>query len=169
VKWHWVNGGALVATLLEVSVGGVTPAAPIAEGGSLRPRFTELEARVGSEPTDARALGELAEAYLERNVPGLAMATLDRAPARVRYEPIVADARARTLAELGDPERALEVQQRVLDECRDVACPRAVVGRGELRARWLREVIRLGPNGDDPDRTRLAYRPCSREVRLDLD
>lgn len=144
------------------------PASVIAAGRDLGPELAPLEVAVSRNPADANALHALADAYLERAAPGLAQAALDRAPAAVQISARIADARARSLTDLGLPEPALAAQQRALEACAEEACPPAMLARAERRARWLKELVRLGVEDSlaDPEKTELAYRLAMREVRL---
>ena len=163
--------------LALVGLGGlwaaVSPSARVAPalvGEPLGAEVGALEARVSAHPGDAAALAQLADAYLEHSAPGLAQAALARAPSAVRDLPPIADARARTLWQLGFAEAALEAQRRMLDTCTVVTCSPSLLGRAQRRERLLSELVRRGVDDPirDPHRSELAYRVSMREVTLDL-
>jgi hypothetical protein len=153
-----------------MAASSVSPPAPALAGRDLGPELTPLEARVSAHPNDSAALEELAEEYLTRGAPGLAQAALDRAPEAVRARPAIADARARSLSELGLARLALTAQKDVLSSCEQQPCSRGLVGRAERRARFLTQMVRLGVEdpSEQPNRALLAYRLAVREVSLDM-
>jgi hypothetical protein len=139
-------------------------------GRGLDPGVAALEARVSSNPSDVDALVALTDEYLRHSAPGLAQAALERAPREIRDLPRVADARARTLWELGFGQFALDVQRGVLSICEVKPCSPSLVGRAQRRERMLAEMVRLGVDDPkrDPNLALLAYRRSTREVSLDL-
>jgi len=155
---------------LWAAVSSSASEAPVRVGRSLGPEVPALEARVSTHPADADALTRLANAYLDGGAPGASQAALERAPARVRELPGVADARARTLWQLGFTHAALEAQRRMLDACSERECSPVLVGRAQRRERLLSELARHGVEDprQDPRRTALAYRISMREAALDL-
>lgn len=159
--------GLLIGCLAATST---LPAAPIVAGRSLGAQLAPLEFEVGAEPNRADALLALVNAYLQRGASGLAQAAIDRAPARVRALPQIADARARALTALGLPAVALEVEQGLLARCSKQLCSCPWVGRAELRSRWLSELMRLGVTDPDaqPALAMLAYQRSVIEVRVDV-
>lgn len=158
-----------LAVLWQIARASTPPAAAVV-GRNLDPKLAELEARVSENPGDSEALSALVDAYLVHSAPGLAQAALERAPREVRELPHVADARARTLWELGLSQHALDVERGVLSSCESKPCSPSLVGRAQRRERMLAELVRLGV--DDPERdpnlALLAYRRSTREVSLDL-
>jgi hypothetical protein len=168
LDWRWVSGAALAAAVTCLAGSATTPAAGIAAGRNLGPELAPLETAVSKNPGDPAALETLVEAYLERQAPGLAEAALDRAPLELKQRAKIADARARVLTELGLPEPALAWEERVFEACNLEPCSAALLARAERRARWLRELVRLGVDDAllDPEKTFLAYRLAVREVRL---
>ncbi|MFO0569230.1 MAG: hypothetical protein U0263_26460 [Polyangiaceae bacterium] len=168
LKWTAVAlvalGGLWLATPSSI------PTAPALVGSNLGREAEALEAVVSAHPEDAPALLELVDHYLSHNAPGVAQSALERAPRRLWARPEVADARARTLWQLGFSQAALELQRRVLDACLETACSARLVGRAQHRERLLSELVRQGVEDpkDDPNRTLLAYRIAMREVTLDL-
>lgn len=169
LDFRWVSGAVALLSICWLGASAATPATPLVANGHER-ALARLEARVALHPHDAHALAQLADAYLERSAPGLAEAALEHAPAAVREEPRIADARARALSLLGKPRLALEVQRSVLARCDESPCPRALAARASQRAGWLAELIRMGVR--DPERqprlAELAYRRSVREVALDV-
>lgn len=159
-----------VALMLFVGAMGYTrtPARPIVAGQHLDAGVAELEAKVGADPTNAVALHALVEAYLEHKAPGLAQAALDRAPAELRHSPAIADQRVRTLTLLGHPQLAFAAQNAVLAACSRRTCGAELVGRGEHRLAWLRQLIEMDVADPrmEPNRALLAYRLASRQVQL---
>jgi hypothetical protein len=168
LDWRWATGTVMVVGAACLAAATPMPASAIAAGRDLGPELTPLEVAVSRNPADAKALQSLADAYLERSAPGLAQAALDRAPTRIRESAPIADARARSLSDLGLPEPALAAQQQALEACAEETCSPAMLARAERRARWLKELVRLGVEDSlaDPEKTLLAYRLAVREVRL---
>jgi hypothetical protein len=146
------------------------PARPALLGRDIGPEISQLEAHVSAHPEDGQALAELANTYLGQAAPGLAEAALDRAPTEVRELPAVADARARTLWQLGIADAALEVERKALAACETRNCPRTLLGRAQRRERLLAELVRVGLDDPrtNPDLALVAYRRSTREVTLDL-
>lgn len=169
-EWRWVSGGLGVVMVAWLCARAPTPASPIVSGAGLGQDFDALEARVSRHPEDATALARLVQAYLAHAAPGLAEAALERAPAELRDQPRIADARARTLTELGFSRQALAVQLEVLLQCQHRSCPSALEGHAEYRADYLAELVKL--DVDDPQANpalaKVAYRRSTREVALDI-
>lgn len=155
---------------LWIAASSGVPAAPALVGLNLGSEVAALEARVSTNPGDLPALSRLADLYLSHSAPGAAHAALERAPTSVRNEPAIADARARTLWQLGFTQAALDAQRRVLDTCVETACSPSLLGRAQRRERLLSELVRQGVEDpkQDPNLTSLAYRISMREVTLDL-
>lgn len=155
---------------LWAAVSSSVPTAPALIGRNLGPELAALEATVSAHPEDASALARLADEYLAHSAPGVAWAALERAPQAVRSRPVIADARARTLWQLGFTEAALEAQRKVLDACTEAQCSPVLLGRAQRRERLLSEMVRQGIQDpkQDPAGTLLAYRISMREVTLDL-
>jgi hypothetical protein len=155
---------------LWAAVSSSPPAAPALVGTSMGPEVAALEARVSARPDDAPALALLADVYLSSAAPGVAQAALERAPRRVKELPEIADARARTLSQLGFTQAALGVQRRMLDACTEAQCSPSLLGRAQHRERLLSELVRQGVEDpkQDPNLTSRAYRISMREVTLDL-
>jgi hypothetical protein len=155
---------------LWAAVSSSPPAAPAVIGNALGPEVAALEARVSAHPEDAPALARLADVYLAHSAPGVAHAALERAPRRVKELPEIADARARTLWQLGFSHAALDLQRRMLDACTETECSPSLLGRAQRRERLLSELVRQGVEDprQDPSLTLLAYRISMREVTLDL-
>ncbi len=166
-EWRWLCAGLGVAMLASLSALGPTPATPIA-GPGLGRELDALEARVGRDPGDAQALARLVDVYLAHAAPGLAEAALERAPGAIRDQPRIADARARTLVQLGFSRDALAAQLEVLLECAHRSCPPALAGHAAYRADYLAELVRLGVDDPhaNPRLARMAYRRSTREVAL---
>jgi hypothetical protein len=166
-----------VALLALVGLAGVwlattsaSPARPALVGRNIGPEIADLEARVSAHPEDAAALQSLVDRYLAHSAPGLAEAALERAPQAVRELPPIADARARTLSELGFSDLALEVERKALASCRLRHCSNTLVGHAARREQVLAELVRVGLDDPktDPNLALAAYRRSTREVTLDL-
>jgi hypothetical protein len=169
LDWRWVSGAVTLLSACWLGASAPSPALPVLSRTAARD-LAPLEAYVASHPDDAQALTRLTNAYLESAQPGLAEAALERAPAPVRREPRVADARARTLSYLGQPRLALFVQRSMLARCNQVQCSRTLTAHAAQRAGWLAELVRMGVR--DPARqprlAMVAYRRSVREVALDV-
>jgi hypothetical protein len=168
VRWSFAALIGIAGVWLAVQ--SATPSAPAIIGRNLDPGVAALEAQVSANPADAEALTALVNLYLAHSAPGLAQAALDRAPREVRVLPGVADARARTLWELGRSEVALSVQRGVLSSCASRQCSPSLLGHAQRRERMLAELVRLGVDDpkEDPNLALVAYRRSTREVSLDL-
>lgn len=169
----WVLAAGAVVVGVTISATGPTPPRPALTMAhpSSTTELVELEVTVSKDPANAEALATLATEYLGRGAPGIAVAALDRSPEPVRRRAIVLDLRARALTELGAPRAALETQRQALEACASEACGRALWGRGERRARFLEEMVRLGVEDParDPNGALAAYRLAIREVGLEMN
>ncbi|MEZ4222625.1 MAG: hypothetical protein R3B13_16915 [Polyangiaceae bacterium] len=165
----WTVVALFTAAGAWLLVTGTTPSGPALAGAGLGADLDPLEARVSRAPEDGAALVELTDEYLSRGAPGLAAATLDRAPDQLKDRALVADARARTLTELGNASVALDAQRKALDACSKESCSRALLAKGERRMRVLSEMVRMGVNDSvlEPNRALVAYRIAVREVALE--
>ena len=159
----------LTAGATWLSATGTTPPAPALAGAGLGPDLDALEARVSHDPGDQEALVQLTDEYLSRGAPGLAAATLERAPSQLKERGVVADARARALTELGNASVALGAQRKALQACAEQGCPRVLVAKGQRRMHVLSQMVRLGVEDHltEPNRALVAYRLAVREVALE--
>jgi hypothetical protein len=80
-------------------------------------RVALLEEQVAASPADPTKVGELAQAYLDARAPGMALASIERAPDAVRLAPAVEHLYARALLDQGRSADALAAERRVLARC----------------------------------------------------
>ncbi|HMR04618.1 MAG TPA: hypothetical protein PKA88_02555 [Polyangiaceae bacterium] len=165
----WTAAAMLAAAGTWLAATGTTPAGPALTGVRSGAELDALEARVSHAPNDHTALVQLTDEYLSQGAPGLAAASLERAPEPVKERAVVADAHARALTELGNATVALDAQKKALRACAEQGCSRSIVARGERRLRVLSEMVRLGVQDHllEPNRALIAYRIAVREVALE--
>src|SRR6185295_6071712 len=77
------------------------------------------EEAAAQSPNDPVKVRELAQSYLDARQPGMALATIERAPEGVRKDPYVEHLYARALLDQGRSADALAAEKRVLDRCAD--------------------------------------------------
>src|SRR6188508_867565 len=82
-------------------------------------RVALLEEQAAANPANATRVKELAQAYLDARAPGMALASIERAPDAVRKEPTVEHLYARALLDQGRSADALAAERRVLSYCAD--------------------------------------------------
>jgi hypothetical protein len=137
-----------------------------------RGRVGGLEARAAAHPTDAAALRELAQAYLDMHQPGLAVGVIERAAPATRDEPTVTHLYARALLDQGRSVAALAAEKRVLAACADgsseVVCSTWLVASATRRADIVQELVQLGVEDANahPEASSLAYHNATRQVSL---
>ena len=106
-----------VAVLLAIGViwfAGSTQREKRVVGDSHTDRVALLEEQVAATPTDVARVRELAQAYLDARAPGMALASIEHAPAAIRVEPTVEHLYARALLDQGRSADALAAERRVL-------------------------------------------------------
>jgi hypothetical protein len=138
-------------------------------------RVAALEDQVGATPADAAHLRELAQAYLDARQPGMALATVERAPAAIRTDPKVEHIYARALLDQGRSADALAAERRVLARCADPsvdapACSTYLIASATRRADILEQLVELGIEDANahPEASSLAYQNATRQVSLSV-
>lgn len=112
------------------------------------PTLRALEAELAHHRGDAAVASRLVDAYLDRGQPGHAAAALEFARPDVTRVSALLDARARTLADLGQPWSALEAERSALAACEREACAPALEARVTRRLTTLRaRVLGVDPSG----------------------
>lgn len=145
---------------------------PLVERAASTGHVGALEARAAVSPTDAAALRELAQAYLDLQQPGLAVGVIERAAPRVRAEPAVDHLYARALLDQGRSGDALAAERRVLAACADPSleapCSGWLVASATRRADILQQLVDLGVEDAkaEPAASALAYVNATRQVSL---
>ncbi len=136
-------------------------------------RVHALETQVAERPADPIAVRNLAQAYLDVRVPGLALNVIESAPALVRTEPIIDHLYARALLEQGRAVDALAAEQRVLDACEPgmdgvSRCDTWLLASATRRADIMRQLVELGVEDANahPEASAVAYHNATREARL---
>jgi hypothetical protein len=129
-----------------------------------------LETAVAAAPADSAKVRQLAQAYLDARAPGLALATIERAPEPVRVDPRVDHVYARALLDQGRAEDALVAEKRVLATCTmaDSICDTWLTASAMRRAEILQELVQLGVEDAqaEPEASAVAYLNATREARL---
>lgn len=137
-------------------------------------RVALLEEQVAANPGDATRVRELAQAYLDARAPGMALASIERAPQAVRSEPTVDHLYARALLDQGRSADALAAERRVLAACSTpadpslevVACSTYLIASATRRAEILEQLVTLGVEDANahPEASSLAYHNATRQV-----
>jgi hypothetical protein len=185
MSWRVVstNGLILAGVLALFAVGtqedaeGLLPSAGICASGTdplgrcgKSGELSSLETDAARTP-GASSVVRLANAYLDRDQPGLASAVLERAPAAVRALPEVAQVEARALFGRGRAREALAVAREARDSC-DVddasTCPSWLLAKTTRQIAFLEEVVGAGIDDPfaDPSATMAAYERSAHAVRL---
>jgi len=143
-------------------------------GDSHTDRVALLEERAAAAPDDPVRVRELAQAYLDARAPGVALATIERAPAVVRAEPTVEHLYARALLDQGRSADALAAERRVLAHCADPSlevpskdsCSTYLIASATRRAEILEQLVTLGVEDANahPEASSLAYHNATRQV-----
>ena len=139
----------------------------------------DREAAVAARPGDPAASRALAQAYLDAQQPGLALALLEAAPESLRNG--ASDARtrhvyARALLDQGRNDEALAVEEGVVASCAPVAegraassgCDALLLAAAVRREGILRELVDLGVEDTraHPEISLVAYQNATREARV---
>jgi hypothetical protein len=130
--------------------------------------FQGLEASAAHAPT-ARSVVALANAYLDRDQPGLASAVLEKAPRDVLSRPEVAEVLARALFHRGRAREALAVARDANEACADSStCAPWLLGKTSRQVAFFEQIVAAGIDDPqaDPEGTRSAYERSAHEVRL---
>jgi hypothetical protein len=143
-------------------------------GDSHTDRVALLEEQVAANPSDPVRVRELGQAYLDARAPGVALATIERAPAAVRAEPTVEHLYARALLDQGRSADALAAERRVLAHCADpslevspnASCSTYLIASATRRAEILEQLVTLGVEDANahPEASSLAYHNATRQV-----
>lgn len=138
-------------------------------------RVASLEDKAAAEPTDPARVRELAQAYLDARQPGMAMATIERAPTSVRENPTVEHLYARALLDQGRSADALAAEHRVLARCSEPLpgaqpCSSYLIASATRRADILAQLVQLGIEDANahPEASSLAYLNATRQVSLSV-
>jgi hypothetical protein len=134
-------------------------------------RVARLEEQAAASPADATRVRELAQAYLDARAPGMALASIERAPDAVRREPSVEHLYARALLEQGRSADALAAERRVLASCGGPSvevpsCSTYLIASATRRAAILEQLVTLGVEDANahPEASSLAYHNATRQV-----
>ncbi len=130
---------------------------PVVGDASNAPKVSALESKAASSPNDAAALRELAQGYLDIRQPGMAVGTIERAPAALRGDATVEHLYARALLEQGRSADALAAEKRVL-------------ASATRRAEIVEQLVQLGIEDANaqPEASSLAYHNATRQVSLSV-
>ena len=119
-----------------------------------------------------RGVRALVQAYLDRDMPGLAVAVLSRSPAAVT-SPASSDLAARAYLGAGRATEALAMTKHVLSQCdaSSLGCEATLVARAARRASVLESMVEMGIEDaeKDPVGADLAMRRASRQVRIAMN
>lgn len=136
-------------------------------------RIATLEDKAAASPRDSAKLRELAQGYLDARQPGMALATIDHAPAAMRAEPSVGHMYGRALLDQGRAADALAAERRVLTQCAEPstevpACSAYLIASATRRADILEQLVQLGVEDANahPEASSLAYLNATRQVTL---
>lgn len=130
---------------------------------------SSLEARVMASPADENARRDLAQAYLDTRVPGLAIHAIESAPEGVRHRAKVEHVYARALAEQGRSGDALRAERRALAACSEgESCETWFLAAATRRADILQELVHFGVEDAQayPEISAVAYHNATRQARL---
>lgn len=149
-------------------------------GDSQSDRVALLEEQVAANPSDVAHVRELAQAYLDARAPGMALASIEHAPAAVRAEPTVDHLYARALLDQGRSADALAAERRVLTRCmaseesaesataphEAPLCSTYLIASATRRAEILEQLVTLGVEDANahPEASSLAYHNATRQV-----
>ncbi len=154
-------------------------------GDSQSDRVALLEEQVAASPADVARVRELAQAYLDARAPGMALASIEHAPAAVRAEPTVDHLYARALLDQGRSADALAAERRVLARCEAAetaanaaeaseprprsevtVCSTYLIASATRRAEILEQLVTLGVEDANahPEASSLAYHNATRQV-----
>jgi hypothetical protein len=140
-------------------------------GDSHTDRVALLEEQVAASPNDVARVRELAQAYLDARAPGMALASIEHAPAEVRAEATVEHLYARALLDQGRSADALAAERRVLAKCADPttevpSCSTYLIASATRRAEILEQLVTLGVEDANahPEASSLAYHNATRQV-----
>ncbi len=158
------------------------PAAALGPSDLGRGHLAELEDRVATDPADASAARDLADAYLSMRQPALAVSVLGAAAPEVREDPAVLHRLAKAYEETGRMDDAHATAELALARCgralgtagassvtpipRD-ACSERTYAALDMHARALGHMARWGVTDVQHDaRARSAYTLAVRSARI---
>jgi hypothetical protein len=175
----WTIVAGVVAASAILATSGVEREHPLL-GGPLAGAVRDREARAAVTPGDPDATRALAQAYLDVEQPGLAVALLrDRAAAEGDTDGVaVRHLYARALMEDGKGQDALVVEEQVVRACAPLAdakaapagCDTTLFALAIRRVEILRELAAMGVTDVRayPQASLVAYQNATREVRATL-
>jgi hypothetical protein len=169
---RWINAVVLlgVTGLLAIGAAHRTPELVMPKSAVPHDAVADLERAVAKHPSDGNAVRFLVQAYLDRDMPGLAVAVLQRSPAAVRT-PVEADLAARAYLGAGHATEALALSRQVLTTCDEGGCEATLVAHAARRAALLESMVEMGiEDADkDPEGASLAYRRSTRRVTIAMN
>jgi hypothetical protein len=134
------------------------------------------EANAASHPDDPTAVRGLAQAYLDAQQPGLALALFDRASPSLRAEARTQHLYARALLDQGRNADALLAETRVVAACAPrtegpsdlPGCDGALLASALRRAAILEELVTRGVEDTraNPQESLVAHQNATREARV---
>lgn len=172
MKNHVASGAAVLMGILGLCMlTGSHREAPLVGYQKIGPEILALEARVSQSPDDADALASLAQHYVDRDAPGMAIAALSRAPESVRSNARVSHAWAVALMHEGKASEALDQENRALSACSSEPCAPWMVASALRHHGFLSALVDHGVEDyrRDPDATLAAYGRVSRNLVAVLD
>jgi hypothetical protein len=134
------------------------------------------EANAAAHPDDPDALRALAQAYLDAQQPGLALALFDVAAPAVFADVRTRHLYARALLDQGRNAEALEAETKVIGVCapsaedasRAPGCDSILLASALRRAAILKELVTIGVEDTraNPEASFIAYQNATREARV---
>ncbi len=167
---------AVLVAIGAIWLAGSTQREKRVVGDSQSDRVALLEEQVAATPNDVARVRELAQAYLDARAPGMALASIEHAPAAVRAEPTVDHLYARALLDQGRSADALAAERRVLAQCAAAGepppepapppCSTYLIASATRRAEILEQLVTLGVEDANahPEASSLAYHNATRQV-----
>lgn len=142
-------------------------------------RVASSEEAAAQSPNDPLKVRELAQAYLDARQPGMALATIERAPAAVRADPNVEHLYARALLDQGRSADALAAEKRVLERCASLQaegsphatpCSTYLIASATRRTEILEQLVQLGIEDANahPEASSIAYHNATRQVGISM-
>ena len=166
---------AVLVAIGAIWLGGSTQREKPVVGDAHSSRVAGREEAAAQSPNDPAKVRELGQAYLDARQPGMALATIERAPLSVRTDPTVEHLYARALLEQGRSADALAAEKRVLERCDDPAlvvpaCSTWLIASATRRAEILEQLVQLGIEDANahPEASSLAYHNATRQVSLEV-
>jgi len=170
---------ASALALLWATSGTQRERALLSEGPAAVERVRASEVLAAAHPDDPNATRSLAQAYLDAQQSGLALALLEAAPANLRADARTRHLYARALLDQGRNDDALAAEASVVASCMPVAdrssespsgpgCDAVVLASAIRRAAILKELVALGVEDTraQPEESFVAYQNATREARV---